>query len=106
VNNIWTCKIGETLGQPLPPGADGPMRTAVEDAYLRLTGNEADFVFSGWGGELSEWERAAHEDRLPFEETDDELVNLLATAADRWGALGVARVAARMAGQTTAGGTA
>jgi hypothetical protein len=62
--NIWSCKIGET-DKPLPPGADAPMRKAVEQAYRELTGEEAVFNFSGWGAKLSESERAVVEDREP-----------------------------------------
>lgn len=58
-NNIWTCKIGETLLKPLPPGADAPMRNAVEKAYRELTGYDNDFCFSGWGGLLTFGERNA-----------------------------------------------
>ena len=48
---IWTCKIGEVWD--LPDGADAPMRQAVQDAYVRLTGEQPTFLFSGWGAELS-----------------------------------------------------
>ena len=61
---IWTCKIGGPV-PALPDGADYPMREAIELAYLKLTGREAQFNFSGWGGELTEPERAVVEDRLP-----------------------------------------
>ena len=64
MTNIWFCKIGENTG-PLPSGADAPMRAAIREAYLRLTGHEPDFIFSGWGGELTEGERAVHENREP-----------------------------------------
>lgn len=62
--HIWSCKIGET-DSVLPPGSDWPMRKAVQLAYQQLTGRDADFVFSGWGAELSEPERAVVENRLP-----------------------------------------
>ena len=62
MTNIWFCKIGENTG-PLPSGADVPMRAAIREAYLRLTGREPNFIFSGWGGELTEGERAVHENR-------------------------------------------
>ena len=55
--DIWTCKIGETLPNPLPKGADAPIRKAVEQAYKEITGFEADFCFSGWGGMLTSGER-------------------------------------------------
>lgn len=62
--NIWTCKIGET-GRALPYGADLPMRRAVEAAYREITGDEPTFLFSGWGGELTDAERAVVENRVP-----------------------------------------
>ena len=60
---IWSCKIGEV--EEVPYGADSPMRQAIAEAYLKLTGKEAEFCFSGWGAELSEDERACVENRLP-----------------------------------------
>ena len=61
---IWTCKIGETdFSQH---GMDAPMRNAVFAAYLKLTGKEPDFIFSGWGGELDPIEREiVDEQRAP-----------------------------------------
>lgn len=69
MTDIWFCKIGET-GKPrsewsVHPGADSPMREAVARAYKEITGEEPDFIFSGWGGTLTEPERAVVEDRLP-----------------------------------------
>lgn len=63
MTKIWTCKIGEVPS--VPSGADGPMRYAVADAYRQITGQDPAFIFSGWGGELDECERAVVEDRLP-----------------------------------------
>jgi len=54
---IWDCKIGEIHESLLPDGADGPLRDAVQKAYYELTGEEPNFCFSGWGGELDEVER-------------------------------------------------
>lgn len=54
---IWECKIGEVDAAKLPPGADLPMRIAIQRAYKELTGEEANFLFSGWGGKLDECER-------------------------------------------------
>lgn len=62
---IWSCKIGECPDDSLPNAADGPMRDAVADAYERISGHKPAFIFSGWNAELSEGERAAHENRLP-----------------------------------------
>lgn len=69
MSKIWTCKIGEAREDVLPDGADGAMRNAVVEAYRRMTGCEPDFIFSGWGGELSEVERAAAADDDAMEET-------------------------------------
>lgn len=55
---IWSCRIGEINRQTLPGGADFPMREAVRKAYREITGKEPEFVFSGWGGTLTESERA------------------------------------------------
>ena len=54
----WECRIGEISRDQLPSGADGPMRDAVEAAYVELTGRESGFIFSGWDGRLTAHERA------------------------------------------------
>ena len=54
---IWDCKIGEIEAANLPLSSDAPMRRAVEKAYFELTGQEPNFVLSGWGGELTDTER-------------------------------------------------
>lgn len=61
----WSCKIGEVARGKLEGGADWPMRKAVAAAYHELTGEEPLFIFSGWGSELDERERAVVEDREP-----------------------------------------
>lgn len=63
--NIWYCKIGGDVGNGLPMGADSPMRDAVAEAFQRLTGRSPEFIFSGWGQQLTESERAVVENRLP-----------------------------------------
>lgn len=55
----WSCKIGEVYPGLLPDGADMPMRQAVANAYKALTGQEPEFIFSGWGAELTQEEREA-----------------------------------------------
>lgn len=55
---IWTCKIGAVTPENLPLGSDLPMRRAVSDEFFRLTGKEPEYIFSGWGGELTPDERA------------------------------------------------
>lgn len=63
----WSCTIGEAeLGFRI--GADAPMREAVAEAYERITGEKPKFIFSGWGAELTEPQRAVVEDRLPSDE--------------------------------------
>lgn len=44
----WTCRVTGPDSR-LPDGADLPMRQAVRAAYLRVTGNEATELSSGWG---------------------------------------------------------
>ena len=56
---IWECTIGIS-GEPidLPDGCDVPMRMAVREAFRRITGRPAEFVFSGWNRELDETKQA------------------------------------------------
>ena len=61
----WSCKIGEIDEAMLPSAADFPMREAIQRAYVELTGQFPEFLFSGWGAELTEPERAVVENRLP-----------------------------------------
>lgn len=65
MSKIWYCKIGECEQADLDKwnGADLPMREAIARAYKEVTGKEPDFIFSGWGAELTEPERAVVEDR-------------------------------------------
>lgn len=63
---IWYCKIGEAM--PIVDGADLSMREEISSAFKMVTGQEPDFIFSGWGAELTESERAVVEDRLPNRE--------------------------------------
>lgn len=53
---VWTCKIGARWLADVPYGADGPMRCAIEKAFKEITGNNAEFCFSGWGGSLDKYE--------------------------------------------------
>lgn len=53
---IWECKVGGLVDE-LPPGADLPMRRAIEDAFHTLTGTYPKFLFSGWNAELTDGER-------------------------------------------------
>lgn len=85
--NVWSCKIGFLRGS-LPDGADWPMRRAVEQAFEALLNQWPDFIFSGWGAELTETERAALErtgdDDLPqpwWTIHGEELQRLLRRAA-------------------------
>lgn len=50
---VWECKIGFALKHTLPTGADGPMREAVETAFRDMLGYDPEFIFSGWGAELT-----------------------------------------------------
>jgi len=76
MSKIWTCKIGECDEADLRGpngeyrGADFPMRMAVREAYREITGRDDSFCFSGWGGELTEPERAVVENREPVRAPD------------------------------------
>lgn len=50
-NNIWGCKIGASGN--VPKGGDLPMRRAAQKAYFELTGEHAEFTFSGWATKLT-----------------------------------------------------
>jgi hypothetical protein len=56
---IWDCKVGEVDASKLPEGADKPMRECVRLQYAQLTGQEPDFLITGWGAELTAIERAS-----------------------------------------------
>lgn len=62
---IWACKIGYAPEAEVPQGGDSPMRDAVERAFKRVVGTDAEFTFSGWGAELTEGELACVENRDP-----------------------------------------
>lgn len=57
-HKAWECKIGVIGDLDLPWAADVPMRAAVEKAFFELTGQHAQFNFSGWGAKLDEGEFA------------------------------------------------
>lgn len=93
---IWSCKIGEALGANVPDGGDAPMRDAVARAFSRVTGEEPEFIFSGWSAKLTEGERACVEDRgpdwskmtreVPFDVTDAMVERLRESLWSTWGA--------------------
>jgi hypothetical protein len=89
---IWSCKVGYADADRLPPGSDGPMRDAVQDAFEQLTGLAPDFTFSGWGAQLSPGELAVVNDTDP-PEWPGELVDALKALADEHGKALVAHVA-------------
>jgi hypothetical protein len=64
-HTMWSCKIGSAGGIKLPRGADAPMRRAVEEAFLRLTGQHAQFNFSGWGSKLDKYEAEVAFPQMP-----------------------------------------
>lgn len=76
INQIWECKIGVISEEKLVSNhpLDPEMREAVEKAFKKATGLDAQFNFSGWGAELKESELAVIEDREPDIEVQiDEL---------------------------------
>lgn len=69
---IWTCKVGCLKEIDLPNAADLPMREAIAKAFLEITGQECEFLFSGWGGSLDKFELAVvkNDDNLIFDDSD------------------------------------
>jgi len=45
----WHCIIGSTTRSKLPDGADGPLRQAVRNTYIKMIGKDNDNCWSGWG---------------------------------------------------------
>lgn len=76
---VWTCKIGSLKHLELPKAADAPMRDAVQACFNGLLGEYPEFIFSGWGGELDEYELAVQEERVPDDSKylSEELYNIL-----------------------------
>lgn len=58
VRYTWTCRIGSRKGVIVPPRADLPMRNAVSAAYVAITGEQPEAIFSGWGDRFSGSEEA------------------------------------------------
>lgn len=82
---VWACKIGETDGANVPDGGDLPMRTAIAQAYRRVTGEEPAFILSGWSAKLTESERAVVNNELPRQRQDalnDQLRDVIMAAVD------------------------
>lgn len=82
---IWACKIGPADRGELPDGADGPMRRGAAATFFALTGQEADFIFSGWGATLDEAERAVLENREPRWPSRSMLEAAWGIIANAWG---------------------
>jgi hypothetical protein len=45
----WFCKIGPIDRSEIPLGGDGPLRSAVEDKFIDMFGEQAKTCGSGWG---------------------------------------------------------
>ena len=45
----WMCIIGSTTRDKLPSGSDLPMRMTVGETFTKLTGEEYEHCWSGWG---------------------------------------------------------
>lgn len=65
---VWSCKIGPVDRSELPPGADWPLRRAIEKGCLDLLGDTPVTIFSGWGETFTRDEEASHfGDPIPSE---------------------------------------
>lgn len=54
----WQCKIGNVAGVEVPKGGDSPMREAVRRAFIEVTGEEPEAIFSGWGATFTPEQKA------------------------------------------------
>lgn len=85
MSKMWYCKIGECDPAEVPEGGDAPMRDAISRAYERTTGQQPEFIFSGWGADLTEPQRACVEDRMPaWTSLDDLLYGVDGEEWPRW----------------------
>lgn len=48
-NEYWMCIIGPTKRSEHPGNGEGPLRQAVELAFYRIFGRDADICASGFG---------------------------------------------------------
>jgi hypothetical protein len=100
---VWSCKIGCKVGE-LPPGCDGPLREAVRDAFVRLTGMEPQFNFTGWGGKLDTFEREVVDEVHPNRQAALRS-NLRATASVSVSGGGVAKSVSPQTGAAPSSGS-
>jgi hypothetical protein len=56
LKEYWHCTIGPTTRSKLRNGADAPLRIAVESAFVKLLGEQAEMCASGWGYSIEEYE--------------------------------------------------
>jgi len=68
----WSCLIGGEIGD-LPQGSDFPLRVAVKDAFIDLTGEVDEVCASGWGIDEERYELLRRIELLPTEELKDIL---------------------------------
>ena len=67
MKHIWTCTVvGES--DMIDVAADAPMREAVESAFLKVTGVEPKYTFSGFGGKLTITQECVIEGRMLSDE--------------------------------------
>lgn len=86
---VWDCQIGGIDRATLPRGADAPMRKAVEQAFRNLTGKDAEFCFSGWGGKLTRLQlNVVRPDEFPLsdrgKESSADMLARIGTDAQLW----------------------
>lgn len=60
---VWECKIAIPNDAELPDGFDSPPRMAAQ-AAIEAAGFTVLSNFSGWGGELTDYEESLTEKRL------------------------------------------
>jgi hypothetical protein len=45
----WFCTIGPVNKKELGYGADGPLRSVVQNKFIKMFGKQAEICGSGWG---------------------------------------------------------
>jgi len=49
MKNYWSCEIGPIERSKVPYGGDGPLRSAVQNRFIEMFGEQAKVCSSGWG---------------------------------------------------------
>lgn len=82
---IWYCKIGEARPPETMEAADLPMREAVKTIFKAVTGEEPEYCFSGWYGELTEEEQLAIDSARLITQQEENVLDRIEVYLDKDG---------------------